>query len=160
MKTPVLRRSLAVATTVALVTLGSVVLASPATAAVFLDVDTEAELISAINDANGNAEADTINLTGAGISLASNLPDVTSDITFVGPGSGAFVLDGTGVSDAFTLVGIVGTPINVSISGISITDAPVSILSNQTNLSLDDVRVDTIGVYVEERRVGKSVWRV
>ena len=63
--------------------------AMPARAATFT-VDTEAELTSAINSANGNSEADTI-ILAADITLTSALPQITSEITIEGRG---FTLDG------------------------------------------------------------------
>lgn len=78
--------------------------ASPARAATFT-VATYAQLVSAINAANANSQADTINIT-ANIRLEASLPQITSNVTINGGGS---IIDGDGkyrpfnVSSAGTL---------------------------------------------------------
>ena len=140
------RRTFAAASTVALVGFGSVVFATPASAADFPNVDTETELVDAIDAANGDSEADVIYLTGTGFTLTmGDLPKVTSDITFVGPGSGSFTIDGGG-NEVFNLFGPPGTPPDVVISGVTITNA-ATVASEDANLALTDVHVLSGGLY-------------
>ncbi len=55
-------------------------------AATFDNIDTHAKLVNAINTANGNSEADTINIT-ADITLEASLPQITSTVTINGGGN-------------------------------------------------------------------------
>ena len=73
--------------------------ASPAHAAAFNNIDTHAKLVNAINTANGNSEADTINIT-SNITLTADLPAITSVITING---GGFTLDGNDQHRAFNV---------------------------------------------------------
>ncbi len=51
-------------------------------AATFDNIDTHAKLVNAINTANGNSEADTINIT-ADITLTAALPNITTQIDII-----------------------------------------------------------------------------
>ncbi len=76
-------------------------------AATFDNIDTHAKLVTAINTANGNSEADTINIT-ANITLAADLPNITTAMTF----NGNFkTLDGANSHRAF----------NITVGGYSMT---------------------------------------
>ncbi|HIE56922.1 MAG TPA: hypothetical protein EYP88_01640, partial [Anaerolineales bacterium] len=91
--------------------------AMPARAATFT-VDTEAELTSAINSANGNSEADTI-ILAADITLTGALPQITSEITIEGRG---FTLDGNNSCRVLDITSVGNLTINnVTIANGSVT---------------------------------------
>lgn len=146
---------------------GSVVVASPAAAAA-LTASNEAELISAINTANGNGVPDTITLS-AGFNLTAALPDITDDLEIIGAGHSiagdgyrAFLLQGgmtninvtfTGVDVSDAIYGIDARRANVTITDSSFDDAPVEITGSAltvtvTNSSFDNA-FDDDGLYVD-----------
>lgn len=86
--------------------------ATPIFAANF-SVNTEAQLIAAINTSNGNAQADIITLT-ANITLSAALPQITSEITIEG---GDFTLDGNGNGSVLYNNGGTLTINNLTITG-------------------------------------------
>ncbi len=129
----------------------------PASAATFT-ADSHATLVSAINSANGNSEADIINIT-ADITLTANLPGITSDITFNG---GGFTIDGADSYTAFlvtiggknvvfndlviarsnghsirhlTTTGGVGT---MRLNRVTARDGGGGLICNQNNLTIND----------------------
>jgi hypothetical protein len=128
-----LRRTLAAVSAVALGLLGVVTLAGPASAADIFDVDTEAELVTAIGSAGAG---DTIHLTGTGFGLGADLPAIDKSLAIVGPGSDAFTIDGNGHT-VFTVSG--DTSQSVSISGLAIVDATGTVHSEDADLAVDDI---------------------
>lgn len=96
-----------------------------------------AELVTAINTANGNGEADDITLT-ADIVLTSALPNIASDITINGAG---FMLDG---NNSFRVLNITGGTVilnNITITNGSATNGG-GIFNNST-LTLNDSTVSS-----------------
>ncbi len=132
--------SLAFSSVLALALVGLV--ATPAQAASFTAA-TEAELVSRINEANGNGQADTITLTGAGFTLTGDLPAITETLTIEGPGSGSFTLD---MADfvGFSSSGS-GTNTTFELSGISIENADTEavLITQDINVVLSDLVVDS-----------------
>jgi len=116
--------------------------ATPAYAATFT-ASTEAELATAITTANGNGEADTITLTGAGFRLTANLPAITETLSIVGPGSGAFTLNADG-KDGFDSTGS-GTNSSFSLTGIEIDNAGnFAVETDNIDVILSDLVVDSL----------------
>lgn len=115
--------------------------AVPATAATFTAA-TEAELVTAIGNANSLAGADTITLTGTGFALTGNLPDITDRVTITGPGSGTFTLDANGFQ-TFVATGSV-TNTTFSLSGLTIVDAgSLAVSTFDLAATLTDLVVDS-----------------
>ncbi len=115
--------------------------AAPVSAAT-LTAATHDELATAISTANGNNEADIINIT-ADITLTADLPDVTSDITFNGNGR---ALSGNDAQKCFVFS---GANVTVVINSMTIahcrnhdsTDAyggAISLSGNDSNLTIND----------------------
>jgi hypothetical protein len=116
--------------------------ATPAYAATFTAA-TEADLIAAINSANGNAEADVITLTGSGFALTADLPLITETLSIVGPGSGAFTLNADG-NNGFESAGS-GTNSSFSLTGIEIDNAGnFAVKTDNIDVVLSDLVVDSL----------------
>ncbi|QDT00843.1 tail fiber protein [Adhaeretor mobilis] len=117
-------------------------------------------LREAINVANGNGEADTIEFSLSGtINLGSQLPTITTDMNIVGPGAELLTIDaGNGTDglfatgDGFRIFSIDSlTPIQVEISDLTLTGGdigtPISgstaggAILNHENLLLDRVNL-------------------
>lgn len=137
-----LRRATAVVSAAALGLLGTVALATPASATEFFDVDTETELSSAISSA---VDGDVIHLTGAGFTLGADLPQIDANLTITGPGSASFAINGGG-HEVFDVVGTAGSPLTVRISGVHVTNASLTVRSADADLTLDDVSLDSTGL--------------
>ncbi|CAN5302122.1 hypothetical protein BH09ACT5_BH09ACT5_11200 [soil metagenome] len=133
---PTITRSLAALAASALIGASVLVLASPAAAAV---ITTEADLVSAINDANLLPDHDVIELGGAGFTLTADLPWIEEGVTITGPGSAGFTIDGGGWA-GFHLENPLATTIEATITGITVTNTTVdSVTAYGVNLTLDDV---------------------
>jgi len=116
--------------------------ATPAYAETFT-ASTEADLITAINSANGNAEADVITLTGSGFALTADLPLITETLSIVGPGSGAFTLNADG-NNGFESAGS-GTNSSFSLTGIEIDNAGnFAVKTDNIDVVLSDLVVDSL----------------
>ena len=91
-------------------------------------------LRQAITDANSTAGADTIefasSVTGQ-IDIASQLPAITEDLSIVGPGANVLTLAANGTGFRFFEIndGNAGANSNVSISGLTMTGADVSVFA-------------------------------
>ncbi|HEU4849139.1 MAG TPA: right-handed parallel beta-helix repeat-containing protein [Terrimesophilobacter sp.] len=150
------RRLAATLGTLVLVSGGIALTSTPASAADLGSASTEAQLVTLITTANGDASADIITLTGSGFTLTGDLPVITAPLTILGPGSGAFVLDAAGYS-AFDLA---SSATAVTITRISISNAGTSsstsaIRSNGVDVALDDIAV--VGSFAGFRFEGGSV---
>lgn len=132
-----IRRALAAAAALGLSTVGVLALAAPASA-VDYTATTEAELVTAINAANGSAGVDdTIALTGT-IALTADLPVITDNLTLWGPAT----IDGNGF-DAIEFSGTSGDYLTGSVASIRVTDAGgAGIQAEFTHLSIRDSVVD------------------
>ena len=125
---------------------GGVLIATPAHAAPFSAAN-EADLITAINSANGNAEADVITLTGSGFALTADLPLITETLSIVGPGSGAFTLNADG-NNGFESAGS-GTNSSFSLTGIEIDNAgSFAVDTDNIDVVLSDLVVDSLIYHV------------
>ena len=114
-------------------------------------------LRNAIDMANGNGEADVINITAIGtISLASQLPTITDNLIITGPGQTLFTIDaGNGTDatmatgDGFRIFNIddgdQNTSIDVTFVGLTLTggDSASSggAILNRENLTLADSKI-------------------
>ncbi len=143
---PVIAFSLASLTAVAL----AGVAATPAYAAE-LTASTEAELIAAIDTANGNGEADVITLTGTGFALGLSLPVITETLSIVGPGSGVFTLEANDFNPFRSIGSLTNT--SFSLSGVTIENvSDTAIYAEYLDVDLDDVVValpGDIGIRLE-----------
>ncbi|HRN30428.1 MAG TPA: right-handed parallel beta-helix repeat-containing protein, partial [Terrimesophilobacter sp.] len=138
------RSALSATAAISLALAGTLLVAAPASAAVFTVAD-ETDLIIAINAANGNPDADTINLTGTGFTLSGDLPTIVYPVSIVGPGMGTFTLDAAN-HRAFRFDGSVNGIFDASVSGLTIEHAGVTlndggIHSTDTNLQISTVTV-------------------
>ncbi len=135
-------KTVALTLATAVVVGGSLLVAAPAHAAPFAAAN-EADLITAITNANGNAEADVITLTGTGFTLTADLPPITETVSIVGPGSGVFTLDADG-HNAFKSVGS-GTNTSFSLTGIEIDRAGgFAVETDNIDAVLSDLVVDSV----------------
>ena len=82
-------------------------------------------LRQAITDANGNAEADVINLPAGTYTLTSGELDITSEVTITGAGAGTTIIDGNAADRVFNLPN--------SASNLTLTDLTVQNGSNNGN---------------------------
>lgn len=84
-------------------------------------------LRQAILDANADPAPDTITITatctGASAVPVGSVMEVTEDLTIVGPGAANFVLDGGGTSGIMRIPNSYGTTPDLTITGITFTDA-------------------------------------
>ncbi len=103
----------------------------PAHAATFNNIDTHAKLVTAINTANGNSEADTINIT-ANITLTADLPNIASAMTIQGSGARR-TLDGANSHRAFT----------IRVGGYSVTINDLALTKMQPPSGGDGAAIDT-----------------
>ena len=136
-------RVLSIAAVSALTAGAFLVVATPASAADLGTASTEAQLVTLITTANGDAAADSITLTGAGFTLTADLPAITNPLTITGPGSGSFTLDAA-TFDAFNDSAVTSS---LSLSGVKIinagtTNSNCAIRSQAVSLTLSDVIVD------------------
>ena len=82
-------------------------------------------LRQAIIDANGNAEADVINLPAGTYTLSSGELDITSEVTITGAGAGTTIIDGDAADRVFNLQN--------SAANLTLTDLTVRNGSNSGN---------------------------
>ncbi|MBX3067663.1 MAG: right-handed parallel beta-helix repeat-containing protein [Cryobacterium sp.] len=137
-------RILSVATVSTLTAGVLLVVAAPASAADLGTASTEAQLVTLINTANGDAAADSITLTGSGFTLTADLPTITNPLTITGPGSSLFTLDAA-TFDAFNDFAVTSS---FSLTGVKIinagsTNSVCAIRSQAVSLTLSDVIVDS-----------------
>ncbi|MGB3682261.1 MAG: hypothetical protein WA990_07210 [Rubrobacteraceae bacterium] len=99
-----------------------VAFASPVKAATLKVTNTndsgDGSLRKAINTANGNGQADTINITAKGtVVLASQLPNIITDMQIVGPGANTFAVSVKGNFRAFRIY----DRAKATVSGLKVT---------------------------------------
>ncbi|HRN28337.1 MAG TPA: right-handed parallel beta-helix repeat-containing protein, partial [Terrimesophilobacter sp.] len=115
----------AVTATIAIALGGVLLTATPAAAATFVVMNTDDSGVGSLRDAlaaaNASLGADEITfdttVTGT-ITLLSNLPEISGDVTIVGPGSGSLAIDGNSYDVFWSSL----DP-DVGISGVVVADA-------------------------------------
>ncbi len=129
---------------------GTILVAGPAAAA-SLTATTEAELVTAINTANGDTAPDIITLGGS-FTLTADLPLITESLTVIGTG---FTIDGDGFI-AFDVTGAAPN-IDATFTNVTVSNAIWGIDALDSNVTVTGSVFDSAPVWIDGSGITVSV---